>query len=114
MEMFKTDPEIPIFLMSLTAGNLGLNLTAANRVYIMDPWWNPATEDQATDRVYRLGQNRDVIVTRFVMKDSVEKKIMQIQERKRQLINSALAKSKESLQHDRRQEWLNDLRDLFK
>ena len=112
MKSFREDESIPIFLMSLKAGNLGVNMTAANYVYLLDPWWNPATEDQAVDRVYRLGQTRDVKVVKFIVKDSVEEKIVNIQERKRKLIESAMG-SKPPTQKERKQEWLNDLKDLF-
>jgi len=114
MDRFKTDDQIPVFLMSLKAGNLGVNMTSANHVYMLDPWWNPATEDQAVDRVYRLGQKRVVTINHFVIKDSVEEKILQIQERKRKLIASALGnQSKQERKADRKKEWLNDLKDLF-
>eukprot|EP00483_Globobulimina_turgida_P013661 UN13687 len=99
--------------MSLKAGNLGVNMTVANHVYMLDPWWNPATEDQAVDRVYRLGQKRNVHVNHFVIKDSVEEKILKIQLRKRKLISSALGQSKEDLKQERKKEWLQDLKDLF-
>eukprot|EP01089_Gocevia_fonbrunei_P004241 TRINITY_DN14260_c0_g1_i2.p1 TRINITY_DN14260_c0_g1~~TRINITY_DN14260_c0_g1_i2.p1 ORF type:complete len:152 (-),score=30.77 TRINITY_DN14260_c0_g1_i2:93-548(-) len=71
IKSFRTDPEIKVFLVSMKAGGLGLNLTSASHVFLLDPWWNPATEDQAIDRVHRLGQKRPVIVTRFVIKDSI-------------------------------------------
>merc|ERR1740123_2876320 len=110
MESFRQSDDIPVFLMSLKAGNLGGNMTTANHVYMMDPWWNPATEDQAVDRVYRLGQKRVVTINHFVIKDSVEEKILQIQERKRKLIASALGnQSKQERKADRKKEWLNDL-----
>ena len=62
---FKEDPDVGVFLMSLKAGALGLNLTVARRVILTDPWWNPATEDQATDRVYRIGKSVFVVHKRF-------------------------------------------------
>ena len=113
MDNFRKDEMIPVFLMSLKAGNLGVNMTVANHVYMLDPWWNPATEDQAVDRVYRLGQKRNVTVNHFVIKDSVEEKILDIQLRKRKLISSALGQSKEDMKDARKKEWLEDLKDLF-
>ena len=114
MESFRQSEDIPVFLMSLKAGNLGVNMTVANHVYMMDPWWNPATEDQAVDRVYRLGQKRNVHVNHFVIKDSVEEKILQIQLRKRKLIESAMGlQSKKDQKQQRKSEWLDDLKDLF-
>ena len=86
MDTFRQDPKVPVFLMSLKAGNLGVNMTAGNYCYLMDPWWNPATEAQAIDRVHRLGQKRQVIVKRIIIKNSVENKIMEIQNRKQKLI----------------------------
>merc|ERR1719229_881054 len=102
MDNFRQQPDIPIFLMSLKAGNLGVNMTTANHVYMLDPWWNPATEDQAVDRVYRLGQKRVVTINHFCIKDSVEEKILQIQERKRKLISQALGQSKTDRKNDRK------------
>jgi len=113
MDNFRKDDRIPVFLMSLKAGNLGVNMTVANHVYMLDPWWNPATEDQAVDRVYRLGQKRNVTVNHFVIENSVEEKILTIQERKRKLIRQAMCQSKEELKDARKQEWLDDLKDLF-
>jgi SNF2 family DNA or RNA helicase len=80
---FSTDDGVRVILISLQAGGVGLNLTAANRVYMLDPWWNPAVEEQAIDRVHRIGQTRPVIVKRCVMEDSVEGRILRLQERKR-------------------------------
>ena len=77
-------------LLSLKAGGLGLTLTAADHVYIIDPWWNPAAEDQAADRAYRIGQRNSVIVHRLVAKDTVEERILKIQEQKRALMAAAL------------------------
>eukprot|EP00026_Physarum_polycephalum_P000850 Phypoly_transcript_00851.p1 GENE.Phypoly_transcript_00851~~Phypoly_transcript_00851.p1 ORF type:complete len:1234 (+),score=266.85 Phypoly_transcript_00851:200-3901(+) len=105
MHKFETDPTISIFLLSLKAGGVGLNLISASRVYMMDPWWNPAVEDQAIDRVHRLGQTRPVEVIRFVIKGTVEEKIMKLQQRKTEMAASALeAKSKAELQEMRLEE----------
>jgi len=87
---FSTDPNIKIFLISMKAGGLGLNLVAASHVLLLDPWWNPAAEEQAIDRVHRLGQTKPVFVTHFIIQGSVEEKILDLQEKKRALIKGAL------------------------
>ncbi|KAK2635809.1 hypothetical protein Ddye_030601 [Dipteronia dyeriana] len=86
---FNTDPEITVMLMSLKAGNLGLNMVAACHVILLDLWWNPTTEDQAVDRAHRIGQTRPVTVTRITIKDTVEDKILRLQEDKRKMVASA-------------------------
>jgi superfamily II DNA or RNA helicase len=88
---FQSDDGPPVFLVSLRAGGTGLNLTAADHVFLMDPWWNPAVEEQAADRAHRIGQDKPVFVHRLVTADSVEEKILALQERKRSAANSALA-----------------------
>lgn len=80
----------PVLLISLTAGGTGLNLTAADHVFLLDPWWNPAVEEQAADRAHRIGQDRPVMVYRLVAKDTVEERILELQERKRGIAESAL------------------------
>ncbi|KAI9311357.1 SNF2 family N-terminal domain-containing protein [Dichotomocladium elegans] len=97
-----------VLLISLRAGGVGLNLTCATRVLIMDPWWNFAVEAQAIDRVHRLGQENPVIVTRFIMKNSVEERILDIQNKKRALVNQLYIS-----RDDAKAERLNDLRILF-
>ena len=77
-------------LVSLKAGGTGLNLTAADHVFMLDPWWNPAVEDQAADRAHRIGQTRPVIVHRLVAEDTVEGLILELQGRKRELADAAL------------------------
>ncbi len=79
-----------LFLISLKAGGLGLNLTAADYVIHMDPWWNPAVEDQASDRAHRIGQTRPVTVYRLVTADTIEEKIVQLHHAKRDLADSLL------------------------
>lgn len=81
----------PVLLISLTAGGTGLNLTAADHVFLLDPWWNPAVEDQAADRAHRIGQDRPVMVYRLVAKDTVEERVLDLQARKRQIAESALS-----------------------
>jgi superfamily II DNA or RNA helicase len=87
---FQSPTGPPVMLLSLKAGGVGLNLTAADHVFLMDPWWNPAAEDQAADRAHRIGQDRPVMVYRIVASDTVEEKILVLQERKRALADAAL------------------------
>lgn len=87
VHQFQTDPSITVFLISLKAGGVGLNLTAADRVILLDDWWNPAVEDQAMGRAHRIGQRRNVIVLRLICKDTVEEKILQLQDQKLQTID---------------------------
>jgi len=87
VEIFQTDESIKIFLISLKAGGVGLNLTAADYVYIVDPWWNPAVEQQAIDRTHRIGQTQKVFAYKMICKDTVEEKIIQLQQRKKQIAN---------------------------
>ena len=87
---FKTNPNVNIFLISLKAGGVGLNLTEANKLWLVDPWWNPSIENQARDRVYRLGQVRPVQVFRFVMKGSIEERILELQKKKEALSEGVL------------------------
>jgi SNF2 family DNA or RNA helicase len=88
------DPDGPtVLLISLKAGGTGLNLTAADHVFLCDPWWNPATEDQAADRAHRIGQDRPVLVYRLVSKDTVEERILALQSRKRAIADAALGEA---------------------
>jgi superfamily II DNA or RNA helicase len=80
----------PVFLLSLKAGGTGLNLTAADYVFHLDPWWNPAVEDQATDRAHRIGQDRPVVSCRIIAEDTVEERILALQDRKRDIARAAL------------------------
>lgn len=91
VERFNSDPTIPIFLISLKAGGTGLNLTGADYVIHYDPWWNPAVEDQATDRAYRIGQTKKVFVYRIITKNTVEEKIQKLKTRKRDLVDSVIS-----------------------
>ncbi|XAR53171.1 DNA helicase [Bertholletia excelsa] len=86
---FSSDPEVTVMLMSLKAGNLGLNMVAACHVILLDLWWNPTTEDQAVDRAHRIGQTRPVTVSRITIKDTVEDRILALQEEKRKMVASA-------------------------
>ena len=91
VERFNTDTSIPIFLVSLKAGGTGLNLTGADYVIHYDPWWNPAVEDQATDRAYRIGQTKKVFVYRLITKNTVEEKIQKLKMDKRNLVDSVIS-----------------------
>jgi SNF2 family DNA or RNA helicase len=82
---FQENPECRVFLISLKAGGVGLNLTAADYVFILDPWWNPAAEMQALNRAHRIGQEKSVFVYRFISNLTVEEKILRLQERKSEL-----------------------------
>ena len=75
----------------LRAGGTGLNLTAADHVFLLDPWWNPAVEDQAADRTHRIGQENPVVIYRIVARETVEERVLALQERKRALADAALA-----------------------
>ena len=87
---FQNNPAIPVFLISLKAGGLGLNLTAAEYVYLLDPWWNPAVEAQAIDRSHRIGQTETVFAYRLIARDTVEQKILDLQQKKRDLADAIL------------------------
>jgi superfamily II DNA or RNA helicase len=90
VKRFQEDPNIPVFLISLKAGGLGLNLTAADYVFLLDPWWNPAVEAQAIDRAHRIGQSRNVMAYRLVARDTIEEKILQLQQSKRALAEAII------------------------
>ena len=91
VDRFQGDDSIPVFLISLKAGGIGLNLTGADTVIHFDPWWNPAVEDQATDRAHRIGQTRVVTSYKLIARDTVEEKTLALQSRKRQIIQATLA-----------------------
>ena len=87
VDKFQQDESIKVFLISLKAGGVGLNLTAADYVYIVDPWWNPAVEQQAIDRTHRIGQTKKIFAYKMICKNTVEEKIVQLQQRKKQIAN---------------------------
>jgi SNF2 family DNA or RNA helicase len=91
VEEFQSEAGPPVLLISLRAGGTGLNLTAADHVFLLDPWWNPAVEEQAADRAHRIGQDRPVSVYRLVARETVEERILELQERKRALAEAALS-----------------------
>jgi non-specific serine/threonine protein kinase len=91
IQRFQNDESCRVFLISLKAGGVGLNLTAADYVYIVDPWWNPAVEQQAIDRTHRIGQTKNIFAYRMICKDTVEDKILKLQEKKRALAKDLIS-----------------------
>ena len=105
-EVLKTfrQPEGPrVLIVSIKCGGVGLNLIAANHVFLMEPWWNPAFEHQAIDRVYRIGQEKEVFVTRFVCVDTIEERIKNIQEEKMELARNMLTQTAEQTKNQNMQ-----------
>jgi len=97
VQQFQDDERLPFFVLSLKAGGTGLNLTAAAHVVHFDRWWNPAVENQATDRAFRIGQTRNVLVHKFVCRGTIEERIDQLIDSKRQLAQDLLEGSGEIL-----------------
>jgi superfamily II DNA or RNA helicase len=110
IDRFQNDPTIPVFLISLKAGGSGLNLTAADTVIHFDPWWNPAVEDQASDRAHRIGQKKVVTVYRLVAAGTIEEKILELKEKKKELVSTVLAEDSGGAKKLSR----TDLDELFK
>jgi DNA repair protein RAD5 len=106
---FGGDPNVPVLLLSLRAGGVGLNLVAAQTLYLLDPWWNPAVEEQAINRIHRIGQRYPVSVKRFLMERSVEERILELQKRKEALVKGALAQGE-----DAKAMRVEDLKELFR
>jgi len=90
VERFQNDENVHVFLLSLKAGGVGLNLTAASYVFLLDPWWNPAAEAQAYDRAHRMGQKNQVFVYKFISLKSIEEKIIQLQKEKLELFENMI------------------------
>ncbi|KAM0724220.1 hypothetical protein Q7P37_000102 [Cladosporium fusiforme] len=109
---FKTDNTVTVFLASIKAGGVGLNLTAASKVYVMEPQYNPGTELQAIDRVHRLGQTRDVEIVHFIMQKTCEEAIMRLQAKKKALANLSMDKKKTT--KEKNLEKINEVLELFK
>jgi len=91
VERFQNDPKTKVFVMSLKTGGVGLNLTAADTVFILDPWWNTSAEAQAVDRAHRIGQQNTVFTYRLIAKDSIEEKIQKLQEKKKNLVDQVVS-----------------------
>lgn len=108
VERFQTDADCGLFLISLKAGGLGLNLTAADYVFILDPWWNPAVEQQAIDRAHRIGQTRHVTAYRLICEDTVEQRIAELQQRKQEVAD-AIVEGRESMLQNLTREDLEQL-----
>ncbi|KAJ6256938.1 hypothetical protein Dda_7821 [Drechslerella dactyloides] len=109
---FRDDPDIEAILVSISAGGVGLNLTSASMVYVMEPQFNPAAEAQAIDRVHRLGQEREVWCTRYIMENSFEEKIVALQRKKQRIADLSMTQGKSKRQ--RAQDKIDDLRELFR
>lgn len=110
VERFQGDPEISLFLLSLKAGGVGLNLTSADYVFILDPWWNPAAESQAIDRAHRIGQTQKVFAYKIIAKDTVEEKILELQKTKKEVAKAIVGAGEESVLKGLK---LEDLKALF-
>jgi SNF2 family DNA or RNA helicase len=110
VDHFQQDDGPPVFLISLKAGGSGLNLTAADTVIHFDPWWNPAVEDQATDRAHRIGQTRVVTTYRLIAKGTIEEKILELGGKKRELVGAVLSEDVGGAKKLTK----TDLEDLFK
>jgi superfamily II DNA or RNA helicase len=99
VERFQSDPACQLFLISLKAGGVGLNLTAAEYVFLLDPWWNPAVETQAIDRTHRIGQTREVFAYRLIAAGTIEEKVLELQRTKRDLADAILSPAQSGLRH---------------
>ena len=97
VDNFNNSPDIPLFLLSLKAGGLGLNLTSADTVIIYDPWWNPAAEAQAADRTHRIGQTKSVNCIKLLVKNSIEEKVLELQRMKAGLFNNLVEAPSEAM-----------------
>ncbi|KAH9870906.1 hypothetical protein J1614_006478 [Plenodomus biglobosus] len=113
MQRLREDPSVRVMLVSIGAGGLGLNLTTANKVFMMEPQFNPAAEAQAVDRVHRLGQDRDVTIKRFIMDKSFEEKMLAMQKKKKDLADLTMARERKTKEQATKQR-LEELRSLFR
>ncbi|ORZ38954.1 SNF2 family N-terminal domain-domain-containing protein [Catenaria anguillulae PL171] len=110
---FQTDPNVMVFLISTTAGAVGLNLVAASNCFIVDPMWNPMVERQAIDRIYRIGQKRTVTVVKLAMEDSVEERVLALQERKRRMAEEAFGENPQYQESTSKSARLEDIRAIL-
>ncbi len=113
LEAFRDDPTVCVILISITAGGLGLNLTTGSKVYVMEPQFNPAAEAQAIDRVHRLGQKREVFTYRYIMDDSFEDKMLDLQRKKQSLADLSMNRGKLDKAEAAKRK-LDELKSLFK
>ena len=97
VDKFQKDNKYKVFIMTLKTGGVGLNLTAADTIFIYDPWWNKTVENQAIDRAYRLGQDRTVFSYKLILKDTIEEKILQLQDTKSKLLDSLISEDSASV-----------------
>lgn len=109
VENFQNNADVRVFLISLKAGGTGLNLTEADYVFIIDPWWNPAVENQAIDRCYRIGQTKKVMAYRMICKDTIEEKIVSLQQKKKKVASSIITIDEEKKSFD-----INEVKELFR
>ncbi|MBG6063042.1 SNF2 family DNA or RNA helicase [Flavobacterium sp. CG_9.1] len=109
VENFQNNADVRVFLISLKAGGTGLNLTEADYVFILDPWWNPAVENQAIDRCYRIGQTKKVMAYRMICKDTIEEKIVSLQQKKKNVASSIISIDDEKKSFD-----INEVKELFR
>ncbi|KAI0152276.1 SNF2 family N-terminal domain-containing protein [Hypoxylon sp. NC0597] len=114
MDAFRDDDSVHVILVSIMAGGLGLNLTSGNYVYVMEPQYNPAAEAQAVDRVHRLGQKRPVRTVRYIMRDSIEEKMLELQDKKKKLASLSMDRNRVMDKAEAAKQKLMDLRSLFK
>jgi hypothetical protein len=114
LNAFSNDPSVLVLLVTIGAGGVGLNLTSASKVYVMEPQFNPAAESQAIDRIHRLGQKREVTTTRFIMEGSIEEKIQEIQRKKQSLADLSMDRGAGLSKRETALEKLQELRTLFK
>ena len=112
-QALREDPSIRVMLVSIGAGGLGLNLTTANKVFMMEPQFNPAAEAQAVDRVHRLGQDREVTIKRFIMDGSFEEKMLVLQDKKKALADLTMSRERKSKEESTRMR-MEQLRSLFR
>ncbi|KAH7026886.1 SNF2 family N-terminal domain-containing protein [Macrophomina phaseolina] len=114
LDAFRDDPSIQIMLISINAGGLGLNLTTASMAYVMEPQYNPAAEAQAVDRVHRLGQNREVTITRFIMNESFEERMLELQAKKKDLADLSMNRNARLDKEEAAKKRLEALKSLFR
>ena len=109
VNLFQKDKKYKVFVMTLKTGGVGLNLTAADTIFIYDPWWNKTVENQAVDRAYRLGQDRTVFSYKLILKDTIEEKIEKLQQRKLELSDSLVKEGETFITHLS----MDDIQELF-
>ncbi|MDA7501705.1 SNF2-related protein [Chitinophagales bacterium] len=109
VQRFQEDADCRVFLISLRAGGVGINLTEADYVFLIDPWWNPAVEAQAIDRTHRIGQSKKVFSYKLICEDTIEEKVLKLQERKKHLVSELITTEKSFFKHLRKE----DIRELF-